>query len=573
MKHDPPPATTAVATLQTVLDRLAGDSALSDRHRRELRAPVIRFAKLLGEPPSAIPLDLAAIRQALDGMVSARAKVSAKRWSNLRSGLAGAIRASGLRPMIKTAGLDLDPNWTGLLASADLRERNGLSRLGRWASERGIAPQVVNDSTMRRFIAELDEATLIRNLGGLDRTVRQTWNALAGRHWAEGLQPVAVPTNRPAPTKELWRRLPASFREDVEGYLAWAAVPDPLADGARAKALAPLSLRLQRTHVRSAVTAAVAAGIRVDEITSLARLLEPETFRTVLRHLWQGDGGKLTAYTHGVAVTLIAIASEWVEVSRDDLAALKALRSKLGTLPTGLTEKNRALLLKFEDPHLLQQLIGLPEKVWRRARQQLASSRLAFIDLQSALAIDLLLHTGLRMENLSALNFEGHLHWPRGRGKPALLVFGGDETKNEAPYEAEIPAYLADRLWIYRHEIAPQVTATRPGAVFVTWSGTPRCQGTLSLAIVKTLRKHLGLKMSAHQFRHLLAQINLDANPGAHELVRQLLGHKNLKTTINFYAGINTRRAGRAHADLIMKIRESNSGRGRRRRKPRPRED
>ena len=35
--------------------------------------------------------------------------------------------------------------------------------------------------------------------------------------------------------------------------------------------------------------------------------------------------------------------------------------------------------------------------------------------------------------------------------------------------------------------------------------------------------------------------MHLDNNPGAYELVRQLLGHKNLKTTTNFYAGIDTR--------------------------------
>ena len=52
--------------------------------------------------------------------------------------------------------------------------------------------------------------------------------------------------------------------------------------------------------------------------------------------------------------------------------------------------------------------------------------------------------------------------------------------------------------------------------------------------------------MTPHQFRHLLAKITLDANPGAIEQVRQQLGHKNSKNTINFYAGIDTRRAGRA---------------------------
>ena len=81
------------------------------------------------------------------------------------------------------------------------------------------------------------------------------------------------------------------------------------------------------------------------------------------------------------------------------------------------------------------------------------------------------------------------------------------------------------------------------------------------------------MKITPHQFRHLAAKIALDANPGAYELVRQLLGHKNLRTTTNNYAGIDTRRAGRAHADLIMRLRESTLGRARHRRTPRPRED
>ena len=55
----------------------------------------------------------------------------------------------------------------------------------------------------------------------------------------------------------------------------------------------------------------------------LACLVEPETFRALLRHRWREDGGKLSAYTLGVAVTLIAIASEWVKAPADTVAALK----------------------------------------------------------------------------------------------------------------------------------------------------------------------------------------------------------------------------------------------------------
>ena len=176
----------------------------------------------------------------------------------------------------------------------------------------------------------------------------------------------------------------------------------------------------------------------------------------------------------------------------------------------------------------------------------------------------------LRMQNLSSLKFDEHLHWPQGRRQPALLTFRGDETKNDAPLEFEIAAELADRLLVYRNEIAPAVIGKRPDAVFVTFKGRPRTQEAIKVAIERTVLRHLGVKLTPHQFRHLAAKISLDNNPGAYEPVRQLLGHKNSKTTTNFYAGIDTRRAGRAHAELVMKLRELQVCR---RRKPRSDKD
>jgi hypothetical protein len=116
-------------------------------------------------------------------------------------------------------------------------------------------------------------------------------------------------------------------------------VPDPLDEAARARALGPRTLRLQRQHIHSAASAAVAAGIRIKQLTSLAMLVQPEAFRALLRQLWQQDGRKLSAYTHGIAITLIAIASEWVKATPQAVVTLKALRKKLGSLPSGLTER------------------------------------------------------------------------------------------------------------------------------------------------------------------------------------------------------------------------------------------
>ena len=131
-----------------------------------------------------------------------------------------------------------------------------------------------------RFIAELEGATLVRNLGSLRRTVAMAWNALTGLHQGAGLRSLSVPPSRFVSTRTPWQ-VSGLVSQDVEHYLTWASVPDPLAVGARARALAPLSLRLQSTHIHSAASAAAAAGIPLDRITSLARLIEPKTFRTL----------------------------------------------------------------------------------------------------------------------------------------------------------------------------------------------------------------------------------------------------------------------------------------------------
>ena len=91
----------------------------------------------------------------------------------------------------------------------------------------------------------------------------------------------------------------------------------------------------------------------------------------------------------------------------------------------------------------------------------------------------------------------------------------------------------------------------RPERVFVNIDGTPKGKATVAWLTKTYLARRAGIVLTPHQFRHLSAKNVLHAEPGAFETVRQLLGQKNLKTTVNFYAGINTRRAARHHQHLI----------------------
>ncbi len=566
MQHVAVTKSVSSATLQDVLDKIADGEDAPDSRRRDLRSAVISYGKLIDRVPSSITLNLAEIRQVLDDPTVGIPQMSAKRRANLRSDLASAIDASGLLPMLRTRSIELDPAWAMLLQSVtELRIRNGLSRFARWASANNIPPGNVTEVAIQGFVDDLVAKSLVRNMSDQRRSVTSAWNALAA---LKPDLPALASASRPSVPKSIpWESLPATFYADLQEYLTWCTVLDPLDDESRPKRLAPTTIRLRRDQVHSAVTAAVAAGVDPQTLRSLTELATQNTFKTILRKLYENDGGALTAYTHGVAGTLITIASEWSEISAEDLAALKKLRRKLGALPSGLTDKNKSLLRRFDDPRVLQELVQLPDRLWRKARRAPAGSRRAFIDLQTAIAIDILLNVPLRMKNLASLNFRDHLHWPQGHGKAAMVVIEGVETKNGSALEFEIPAPLADRIWTYRTEIAPEIIGSRPETLFVTTTGSLRKQETITNLIEKTVLKNLGVKLTPHQFRHFAAKLILDANPGAFELVRQLLGHKNTKTTTNFYAGIDTLRAGRAHTELVMNIREKGVG-PRQRRQP-----
>ncbi len=558
MKHVSTYNNRGSTTLQDVLDCIAANSVIADARKRDLRSAVLSFGKLADKAPASIPLDLDELRRVLDETDGTLAKVSAKRRANLRSDLTAAIKASGVHPMLRTGELKLDPAWKGLLDQIrDQRIRTGLSRFARWCSLHGISPEAVAEAAVDRFAQDLKARTLVRNVEGQRGAVVTAWNRLAALK--PGLTAFATLSIPKLLKRVPWEHLPDTFFADLQKHLTWCAMPDALDDDARATRLAPATIRLRRDHVHSAVTAAVVAGVAPESLRTLVDLVQVDTFKATLRKLYADDGSVLTPYTHGVAGTLIAIAKEAAGSSADEISALKKLRRKLGALPSGLTDKNKSFLRRFDDTQLFDSLLTLPDKIWRNARRGMSKSKRPFIDIQTSLAIDILLAIPLRMQNLASLSFRDHLHWPNGRGKPAMLIIKGAETKNGIAIEAEIPPELADRLWTYRTEIAPDIIRKRPDALFVTTTGRVRTQGAITAAIEKAVYRHLGIRLTPHQFRHFAAKVILDANPGAHELVRQLLVHKNMKTTTNYYAGINTMRAGRAHAELLMQLKNESS--------------
>jgi hypothetical protein len=67
----------------------------------------------------------------------------------------------------------------------------------------------------------------------------------------------------------------------------------------------------------------------------------------------------------------------------------------------------------------------------------------------------------------------------------------------------------------------------------------------LAIGLSSRIEAELGVPVNLHLLRHFAAWLFLKRNPGAYETVRRLLGHRNINTTIKWYAGLEGNAAAR----------------------------
>jgi integrase len=550
-------ATTAdPVTLASVLAALEEPGGVSGTRLRDLKSAVKRVAFLLGNEPAAIALDLGAISTGLVAVNPVAAGLTAKSLSNIRSDFLAAVKASGLSPVETEAKSPLSPGWLDLFEQLSGRRAHiGLSRLARYASGQGIAPKEVNGEVIGGFIAAVRAGSLHGKPDKLHRQVSLIWNE-AVQYPELGLRRVTVPSFRSPPKRIDWALLSDAFKQDVEDYLCWCAVSDPFALDTRSRALAPRTLRLRRDQIRAAVTALVESGTEAASIRSLADLTSPDNFKSILRRRLEIVDGQTNTFNYNLGKALVQIAYEWLKVDAQVFAELKHLLGKMPVPLLGMTDKNKRFLRQFDDPAVLRRLYRLPDRLWAEVRRDHRPNFRTLAKVQAALAIAILSYMPLRLQNLTALAFGTHLFMQEGPGAVSSLELSADETKNGLEVAYDIPPDVAKMLVEYRDRIAPKIIGHRPTRLFVTVKGTPKSQATVSYLVCSYLKRRAGIILTPHVFRHLSAKVVLDAEPGAYEIVRQQLGHKNTKTTTGFYAGINSRRAARHHYRLVQQALE-----------------
>lgn len=537
--------------LSDVLLALGRCEGISETRSRDLRSAVRRISALMGDNPACIPLDLPAISAKLATTSPAASGMSAKRFSNVRSDFVAAVKESGLQSLYRSADTPLSAEWQRLMAALPTkRARYGLSRLGRYASARRIAPAEVDDATIQAFISTVRNESLQRKPSALHRSVTLTWNETAQQSGFD-LQRVEVPSFRRHPSRIEWSRLPKAFRRDADSFLKWCAGSDAFAANARPRPLARQTLDLRRNQIHAAVTSLVESGIEPASIKSLPVIVSSENFKRIMRRRYEMAGRRENVFNHDLAIALLQIAKEWVHVKPTALAELKRLVSMVPKPTPGLTPKNKTALRQFDDPAVLRRLYDFSDRLWAEVKRDDKPNGQTLVKAQAAIAVAILCYMPIRLQNLAVLAFDEHLFLKEGPGAISSLELSAAEVKNRTELGFDIPRHLAKMLIEYRNSIAPKVIGKRPDRLFVKADGAPKNQGAVAWAIRKYLKRRTGIALSPHQFRHLSAKVILDREPGNFETPRQLLGHKSVQTTAAIYAGISTRRAARHHQQLV----------------------
>lgn len=552
--HRPPRPEPAPLTLADLIDAITADLSLTQTRRRNLVSSIRTFARVLDAEPDAILTEPSTLRALLRNAQPVRIGIRAKRWANIRSDLTAAIKRLRPAPTKPWQASQLDGAWKKLRdAAPDPFERVRLSRLFQYFAQHGIEPHDVTSATFDAFLAWLHQTTVTREPDVLFRRICAYWNraAAAVPDWPQ----VPAPTHGRADLYALpLASFPASFACDIAAWKAVVEGQDLLDERAPDRPLRPVTVyQTIRTLLRFA-SGLVHRGVPIEQIASLADLVRPDRFKEGLRWQLERRGGKSNASLSQMARVLVTIARKWARVDGPMLDSLRLIAKRVECEERGLTRGNRERLRQFDDPRNVARLLALPEHLLDLARKQ-SLDRSAALQVQAAVAIAILLAAPIRLRNLAALTLGEHVvRSGRGAFETVRLVIEGDQTKNSLPLDYPLPVETVRLLDRYLADYRPLlVHGTDQGALFPGYAGAKR-KNFLGRQIQTAIRKHTGLVMHTHLFRHLAGKLSLQVDPGNFEQVRRLLGHRSIDTTTQFYTGFATDAAARRyHAQVLQR--------------------
>jgi integrase len=429
--------------------------------------------------------------------------------------------------------------------------RYHLTGLMRFASMQSISPKAVD--VLARYMSYRADVLVQDASPRQQRSIVRAWNGCVEDHagWPQH-KLTAAPLGGTSPLS--WVAFPEALRFEVDNYLKSLQTVRRKSDGTRRRLSKASTVETRLAEIQAFARRAVSLGIPIASLTSLSALLDPELVEKVIDAYWKEERPK--TYVIDLGWRLLSIARDSGALNPVDLVRLDDLRATLEEhRELGLTPKNQTVVRAILSGHVWREMIDLPERLMAEAKKTTAHAPYrASLSAQVAIGIALLTFAPVRISNLVGIRIGLHLIRPAGFDGNYLLSIPSNEVKNRVPLEFPLDAELSELIERYIHEFRPHLTdTTNNDQLFPGVHKTMRAVNSFGVRIARTVEENVGVRITCHQFRHATAAIILRNDPGNYEFVRRVLGHKSIRTTQNFYIGLETMEANRHYGKILRR--------------------
>jgi len=559
--HFSEPALLSLAELKVKVEQ---DTRLSPRQQREMISAIGTTVKWLNLPAEMIPASPRFLRSKFQDIHPAHHHVSKRRVQNIKSLILSAIRSQGLNTNLASYLAKMSAPWSELwdVIEGEQYFRTEFSRFFRYCSKKGITPPQVNDQVMTDYLEALEAETFVKTPKVRQQSICRLWNKCAGLYESQGWPQIKLTV----PFYETRRyalddgQLPPVLLRELNAYLTSLSGTDPF--NMEVKAFRPRSIKAIGGHFRRYISALHYQGVDLASISSLEAIVTKEMFQQGMRWFWDRNSGQTSKHIGEIAWTIRCYATKHLTADEETRAFYAGAMKRLRVSQDGLSDKNQRAMAQFDDPKMIEALVGLPIKLWAKAdrsRNKTSThrrSKEAQLFVQTAIAIEILIFAPMRISNLQNLRLDQHISW---QNKHAVIHIPRAQVKNDIDLVFKLPLTLSQRIQTYIRDWRALYTEGANPYLFPGRKMNPKDGTRLRRQISKALWDEAGIKLTPHQFRHAAAKILLDAKPGHYEVVRKVLGHKNLTTTYAHYAGAETQAALDLYDDVILEHRKGTS--------------
>jgi integrase len=546
------------SSLEDVLQRIRNDPELSQRERQDMSWAVRGVGRVLNRSLRDVPASPSVLSNRLSAFEPSAAGMSKATWSNLRSHLRSALNRTGCYVQPGRHKAPLTSAWKTLLDRVEDRNlRYGLSRFLHFASERGWEPGDIGDEHFDAFLDALENHSISKNPLRAHRRACMHWNQAVRRVPGWPQTPVSMPRHDNGYTYA-WADFPDSLSAAVTDYFEARQRFDPFTRS-NLTPLAPLSVDRQSFQLRQVASAIVRKGEASPEhLDCLEALVQPERAKAAFRFFYERSGNQRSKQLTQIANALLGAARYLLTEGKLDQATFDRLYEtykRVEYRDVGLTDRNKERLRPFGDPVNVAKLIHLPDQLAAQCARHEATLRDAY-RMRTALAVEILLVFPIRLRNLVTLRIDQHVYRTRadGNGRTYLYV-PGLEVKNGEALQVELPDRTARLLQSYILHYRPLLVRDNEDWLFPGANGGHQHTGAFGTYLKKRIARETGLVVHPHLFRHLAAKLYLKENPGQFEVVRKVLGHRRLKTTVDTYAEFDSHQAVQLYDDHILALR------------------